>query len=311
MTDAQGTEGGDATSLDESTSAAETGANDGDAGADDRDPGVDAGDAGADPSDAFHGTPCDVDAADGASSCSGAMSCCGGFCTDTSHDPRNCGSCSNACTSAQFCTGVACEDAVLKNLCANSAATVVFDPYTDDNEAGARMGNALATKCVPAVTVTLGRGDAGTGVDPDSGRPTTGPGNTLVVGGGAYGQPSVAYIDDNGLSAVRLQADGTKTWFQDFKTDAGIVTADNTMLTPHHDYFLLELSVEPVSGSLCFFGIGFLNAGTAAAGYYFENSVMPSLSTFPDAWYVYEWTDTDGDSLPSAGDMFLRRAQGR
>jgi hypothetical protein len=259
---------------------------------------------------AIDATPCDVDAADGASSCTGTMSCCGGWCTDTSHDWRNCGSCGNACASTQFCTGVACQDAVLKNICANPAATVVFDPYTDDNDAGLRMGNALATQCVPPVTVAYVNGDAGVGQDPDSGRPSTGPGNTLVVGGGSYGQPSVGYIDDTGLSTVRLQADGTDTWFQNFKTQTTIVRAANTTLTAHHDFFLLELNVDPASGTLCFAGIGFYNLGTLAAGYFFQNKVMPSLSTFTAAWYVYEWTDTDGDSAPSVGDAFRRVDQG-
>ena len=81
-------------------------------------------------------------------------------------------------------------------------------------------------------------------------------------------------------------------------------------MTAHHDYFLLELSVEPISGTLCFFGYGMLSQGTIAAGYYFQSTIVPALSTYTDAWYVYEWTDTNNDSVPNAGDTFALTAHG-
>jgi hypothetical protein len=68
--------------------------------------------------------------------------------------------------------------------------------------------------------------------------------------------------------------------------------------------------VEPVSGTLCFFGYGMGGPGTLAAGYYFQSIVVPSLSTFTNVWYVYEWTDTNNDSVPNAGDTFALLQQG-
>jgi hypothetical protein len=83
-----------------------------------------------------------------------------------------------------------------------------------------------------------------------------------------------------------------------------------SMLSPSLDYFALEVSVEPKSGTLCFFGFGMLVPGTEAVAYYFQNHVVPHLDTYSDAWYVYGWTDTDNNGMPSAGDTFMLVGQG-
>jgi hypothetical protein len=274
-------------------------------------------------------TPCQVgaglsDAGDGGPSCAGMLTCCsapssptGGFCTDTGKDPQNCGGCGTACSSTQFCTGMACDDAVLSNVCANPKATVVLDGLPPDDGAGNVIGMALATGCAPAVTVFTALEDSGVEQDPISGRPLTGPGNTLVAGGGWFGHASVLYMDGRGaapppapLTPLVLDNDGTNAWIRNRKTSVNLVLTSISSLTPNHDYFLLELSVEPISGTLCFFGYGMLSPGTIAAGYYFQSNVLPSLSTFTDAWYVYEWTDTNGDTIPNAGDTFTLMGQG-
>jgi hypothetical protein len=255
----------------------------------------DAGDSG-DASDAG-------DAGGSASGCGPSQTCCGGWCTDTSKDPRNCGACGNACSANQFCTGVACDDAVLKNICANPSATVVFDQYMVDDTAGTALGNALSTICMPAVKVASTEQDSGLAQDP-SGRPITGVGNTLVAGGGWFGQASAAYMDSHGLTPLIVGTDGTNAWIRSAKTMGNIVSVLYASLTMHHDYFLFELAVEPISGSLCFYGYGMGPSGTAVASYYFQNNVLPMAFAFPDRWYIYEWVDTDMNGLPSAADMF-------
>jgi hypothetical protein len=241
--------------------------------------------------------------------CSASTSPTGGFCTDTSKDPRNCGSCGTACSQTQFCTGVACDDVVLKNLCANPKATWLTDSYGPDNTAGNAMGNAFAT-CMPPVTILTVNDDGGVATDPVSGRPLAGGGNTLVAGGGWFGHASVLYMDNQRLTPLIVANDGSNAWIRNQKTSVNIVFASIASLTPHHDFFLLELSVEPASGTLCFFGYGMLSTGTIAAGYYFQNTVMPNLSTYTDVWYVYEWTDTNNDAVPNAGDTFALLGHG-
>jgi hypothetical protein len=252
------------------------------------------------------------DASDGAipGPCPDAMTCCSGWCTDTTKDPQNCGSCGNACTLSQFCTGTACDNAILENVCANAHATVVLDQYPVDNEAGAALGAGLANGCMPPVTVSATPQDSGLAQDLATGRPLTGPGNTLVAGGGFFGQKAVAYMETNKIAPLSLGTDGTNAWIRNTKTGTNVVLVPNAMLTSQHDYFALEVTVEPTSGTLCFFGYGMLAPGTAAAGYYFQNDVIANRAMFPGAWYVYEWTDTDKSGAPSAGDTFSPIANG-
>lgn len=267
----------------------------------------DGGDASDASADSPVGIPCSVEAGEGGDEAGGACPlgqvCCGGWCTDTRKDPANCGACGNACSMSQFCTGKTCDDAVLKNVCANPKATVVHERSPADNQTGDALGASLSAGCMPAVMLMATDVDGGTAQDPATGRPITGPGDTLIAGGGDYLQTSVAYME-KALTPIVTAADGTKVWAYRRGMSTNIVSVPSSMLTDSHDYFVLELSVEPMSGSLCFFGFGFGAPGTTAAGFYFQNDVMPMLSTYGDAWYLYEWTDTDTSGAPSAGDTF-------
>jgi hypothetical protein len=211
---------------------------------------------------------------------------------------------------SQFCTGIACDDAILQNVCGNARATVAFDQYPIDDEAGVALGAALTNGCMPPVTVSTTPQSSGVAEDPVTGRPLTGPGDTLVVGGGFFGQKGVAYMENKKIAPLNMGTDGTNAWIRNTKTGADVVAILNAMLTSHHDYFALEVTVEPTSGTLCFFGYGMYAPGTTAAAYYFQNDVIANRTMFPDVWYVYEWTDTDNSGTPSAGDTFNPIAHG-
>jgi Stigma-specific protein, Stig1 len=257
-----------------------------------------------------------VDAAvdcDAADACSGSLSCCSSACVDLRHDPRNCGTCGNGCGASQFCTGIQCLDAVFTNVCANPAATVVEDPYVSDNEAGIALGQALVA-CAPDAGVAVSvvpQTQAGILIPGDAGwQPNTGVGNTLVVGGGFFGQLSVASMDDNGLTPVYLTNDGTTAHIYQRATGLPLVTAADTTLTSQHDFFFLELAVEPKSGTLCLFGEGIYSPGTVAAGFYGSTVVVPEHASATAPWYVGEWTDSNSDGVPDQGDTFTVVAQG-
>jgi hypothetical protein len=160
------------------------------------------------------------------------------------------------------------------------------------------------------VTVSTTPQDSGLAQSPSTGRPLTGPGDTLVAGGGYFGQQAVAYMETNKIAPLSLGTDGTNAWIRNTKTGTNVVLVPNAMLTSQHDYFALEVTVEPKSGTLCFFGYGMLVPGTLAAGYYFQNDVVANRAMFPNVWYVYEWTDTDNSGAPSAGDTFTPVANG-
>jgi hypothetical protein len=253
--------------------------------------------------------PCDASAA--CNTDASTVMCCSGYCVDTAKDPANCGQCGTACTASQFCTGTACDDAVIANVCANPRGTVAFDPYDMDNEAGAAMGTALATYCVPATSVVQVPQTTAGVLDPNgSGRPITGVGNTFITGGGAFGQKGVDYIElQANLSPLYLQNNGTNSRILT-RAGAELLNVLDTSLTAHHDYFYVQLTVEPQSGTLCLSAVGILGPGSQAAGYYAATELIPNHTSYPASWYVYEWMDTNGDSIANSGDAFTRLHSG-
>ena len=84
-----------------------------------------------------------------------------------------------------------------------------------------------------------------------------------------------------------------------------------TMLTMTHDYFLLQLAFEPQSGTLVFMGYGLYGSGTTAAGWFFQNILLPNKSSYTDRYYVFEWTDTDQTPGPSGQDTYTQMASGK
>ena len=267
---------------------------------------AEAGDGGA---EASPGIPCEAGA------CSGSLTCCSDFCVDLGHDPRNCGACGQACTATQFCTGTRCDEAVFTNACANGAVTVVTDPFAVDTAAGMALGTALQSCSDAGATLTVAAQTQAGVLEQDAGeagawRPILGVGNTLVAAGGSYGQLAVGYLDSNGLTRAYVKTDGVTVWVYQRSTNVALVTTSFSGLNAHHDFFLLELAVEPQSGTLSLIGQGFLAPGTSAAAYYGSQVVIPSRASYPDAYYAYEWTDTNMDGTPNAGDSYNQVAAG-
>jgi hypothetical protein len=253
---------------------------------------------------------CQVDAGDSGSGCAGSLACCEGSCVDTTSNWSHCGMCGHACSATQFCGASMCDDPILKNLCANPKATVVQDDYVIDNEAGSAVATALMTGCMPSVSFTTVGQDAGAVLDQMTHRPILGPGNTLIAGGGAFPQPSVAYLDTNALSPAYIMETTQTVQIVERSTGTVIVSDTPANLTPEHDYFVLVLQIEPVSKTLCFTAAGTAQWGTTAAAYFFTNKVLPNLSQYNGSWYAYEWTSAGVDAAPGATDTFTLRGSG-
>jgi hypothetical protein len=259
--------------------------------------------------------PCDVDAQ---AACPGpaTVACCAGYCVNTAADPRNCGHCGVACTEHQFCTGTQCDQAVLANLCGNPSGTIVLDQYTADNQGAGSIGTALMANCVPPTNIAYryedAGGEGGAVTDPATGRPNTGVGNTFITGGGGYGHVGVAYLDMMALTPLFPSVINNGTEYQVIKRATGTAALDvpYSSLTASHDYFWVDLVVEPQSGTLVVSGVGTLAPGTVAAGYYLSATIIPNLATYTNSWYLFEWTDMNSDSTPNAGDTFTQIATG-
>jgi hypothetical protein len=239
--------------------------------------------------------------------------CCSSVCVDTTQDPGNCGSCGSACSNGQFCTASACTDATFANVCANGAIDVVQDAYDTDNQAGSSIGQALAScNGGGAGMSTIGQTANVLVPDGDGGaRPNAGGATTLVAGGGWWGQGTVAYMDQNGLTGVYFTNDGTTSTIYQRSTGGTVASVADSALDAGHDYFLVVFAVEPQSGTPCLFAEGIYGPGTVAAGYYVSTQMIPNRNSYGDSWYVYEWKDTNSNGSPDSGDAFNLAASGR
>ncbi len=87
------------------------------------------------------GTDAGTDTGGGPVGCTGSLTSCGGACVDTSNDPKNCGSCDNACTGGMPCSGGKCL-AMCPSTTTNCAGSCV-DTQSDAKNCGT-CGKACA-----------------------------------------------------------------------------------------------------------------------------------------------------------------------
>jgi hypothetical protein len=237
--------------------------------------------------------------------CSNGETCCNStYCANLAKDPQNCGACGTACSGKQFCTSSACTDAIVQNLCANGAATIVQDSLATDVDAGGTVQAGMVAACPQAQIGTIVQGASGS-MDPQNGRPMLGPGNTYVASGGSFGQKAVWYMNGAKNAPVYTIDDSQKIAFVRSSDNGTIVQTPLSALTAHHDYFLIYVAPEPVSGTLVFAVYGLYGPGTAAGAFYFKNNMAGSLASQGKQYYVFEWTDsTANDGIPNAADTF-------
>jgi hypothetical protein len=279
--------------------------------------------------DAWDGAvPCSA-----AGTCPGTLTCCGGICADVAHDPSHCGSCDLACGATQFCAGTRCGDLLLGSLCIDPSATIVLDGFADDERASGTLKDALATCSPPPSMTVVGQLDGG--VLDDAGRPITGVGNAFVTAGNGFFEiGGIHYMETNGLTPVIGHDDGTTSSYT--RSDGTvIVTTANSALNAGHDFFIIEMAVEPRSGTLVVSAQGMQVPGTVASAWWFRNTIVPAVTgvaapsdagagdagdgglvqadptTLASRWLVYEWTDTNPNLAPDPSDTFVLRGSGR
>jgi hypothetical protein len=209
-----------------------------------------------------------------------------------------------------------CKNAVFANVCDNTSGTVFTDSFAVDNDAGGVVGAALGSACHIPISTPSGGGPT----NPDSGQPLTGIGNLCIIGGGGSGQPAIVYLDKNSLTDVILRGvyDDGGVFDLRFTQVVGpgspldLASIVFTGLPVTTDYFLVELAVDPASGSLCFAVIGMNGEGTTAGSFYVANQFLGNgaFKTSTKSWYVYYWASSTDGGPPSSADTFTLIASG-
>lgn len=231
-------------------------------------------------------------------------SCCSQMCVKTASADKSCGACGVMCSAAQFCASGGCRPLTLASLCTNAAFVVVTDGDSSDDAAAATASQALRSGCGQAATVTtVPQTDAAT-IDQKTGLPLIGPGRTAVFVGGSFFQHGLAYLEKNAATHVVGVQQGTAYTLRERATGRVLVQTDDTLISEHHDYFVVEMAKETQKSTLAAIVWGVRAPGTLAGGYYFATMLLPSRATLTKGFYVYEWTDTNNDGLANAGDAF-------
>jgi hypothetical protein len=260
--------------------------------------------------------------------CAAGHSCCSLHCVDLNTDSDHCGVCGAACGAGQFCGPTACSDSgaagaggaagasgdsdacvschdiTIANICSVPQVAVVLDGADGNEKAGRALAAAIAAQCKPAPVVREVAQTVTDALNPASGRPISGAHELLIAAGGSFYARLLVYLDAEHVSPIYSYFDGKTTiGFRKASNDQDVVTRETTESNDDHDFFVIQFLREPKSGSIILNAQGFWLSGTEAATYFFEKEVLPNLTEYDKAWYVYEWQDKNNDKKPDLDEI--------
>jgi hypothetical protein len=192
--------------------------------------------------------------------------------------------------------------------------TLLLDGLTTDDAATATLQSGLVANCVPApMTVVVDQKTSGL-INPTTGKPVGGGANLVVIAGGPFGQLLLKYLETNRATPIYSYYDANVNQLRSrAPADAGVddggadplvVNAPQSTVGDSHSFFVVELMLDPPSGTLMLAIYGITASGTEAGAWYFVQKMVPMRASLTKSWYVYEWTDQDANQKPGDADMF-------
>jgi len=126
---------------------------------------------------------------------------------------------------------------------------------------------------------------------------------SLVFIGGPYSQPSVAYFEQSQQAPRRFAMNSSHIWWEEKNGSISAQTVFSiSELDEHHDAFLLEFFVDNYGRNiLILYGFGW--RGTWIAAEYFSKVVLPNASKYQKSAYVFRWTDSNNDGVPTIDEV--------
>lgn len=259
------------------------------------------------------------------------QACCASNCRSTT-TLADCGACGVSCGVDQFCDGTGCQGKVFPNFCANRNVVAIRDGIPLDNAATNVLASTITQNCSATTTLVYGDDSDPAFVDQDGGALMFGGGYTVVTAGGPFPNLPVKWLErTKKVTKVYFSNNATGSEFY-FKRrlapDAGMadpilvtrlqmacsaLLADGGTGGAHNDVFLVELAIDPASGTLALVTYGLCSPGngTQAAAWYWANVMLPYRATYTDSWYIYEWTDSNANGQPDLNDTFTRLSSGQ
>lgn len=241
--------------------------------------------------------------------CPSGYVCCGNRCADTVRDHEHCASCNAACTGGDYCATVGCKQTSVATVCDTPHMTFILSGASHDDALAPVLAAALTSGCPSPPAVATETETASLAINPMTAQPVAGAGDVIVELGGPYTSNVAKYVESHGLTRIYdTTPDGVVVGFYAHSADGGadpeVAVVPIPALTSTHDFFKIEMVVDPVSGTRIFQVYGIFAPGTAAAVWFFQNRMLPNLSSYPLRYYVYEWTHGDAGTNPGPSDAF-------
>lgn len=195
-----------------------------------------------------------------------------------------------------------------QDICLFMRAIVVEDTTAVDTEVSQQVLASLQVTC--GVTFTIRHASqADAGILAADGRPLWDPSELGMLSGGPQIHDAVRYLDLNATQIYVQESDPNAVWGER-TTNNVVISLPLATFTPTHDVGIMQIVQEPIGGTVSLNVYGHATQGTLAAAYYFTTAIVPNLKNDRRRYYVIEWTDQDGDAVPTAADVFELRGSG-
>jgi len=246
--------------------------------------------------------------------CGANATCCNNACTPI-NSLTNCGACGVHCGADQFCDGAVCRNQTFPEFCANRSVYAIYDGRPLDDAATNVLASTIRANCSMQTTIQYGPQANASWVDQTTGALLMGGGSTVVTAGGPFPNKPVQWLErTRQVTKVFFASNGFDTFYFRKRSDnSNVVTFPQASCSPNRDVFLVTLATDPTSGTLALISYGLCSGGygTQTGAWYWANVMLPNRAAYPDSWYIYEWVDTNLDTLPNQGDTFTLRGSGR
>jgi Cys-rich repeat protein len=246
--------------------------------------------------------------------CGTGGGCCGAKC-EPLNSLTNCGTCGNVCGADQFCDGTTCRNQTFPEFCANRAVYAIRDGVPLDDVATNTLASTISTNCSAQTNLQYGPQTNPAWVDQDAGTLLLGGGSTVVTAGGPFPNKPVRWLErTRQVTKVYFSSNGLDTFYFKKRSDnSTLVTRAQTWCNVNRDVFVVQLTTDPISGTLALLAYGLCSPGngTQTAAWYWANVMLPQRARYTDSWYLFEWVDTNLNGLPEVTDTFTQLASGQ
>jgi len=128
--------------------------------------------------------------------------------------------------------------------------------------------------------------------------------HNIVTFGGRFANRLVAYYEDAGIAKIGFTNNGTHRIFRRISDGAHVyAVASSTYNESEKDYFVIQIYTDGTRYILTEWGIR--AQGTYAGGTCYIDFVLPFVGTFTNSYFVFSWTDLNGDGKPQPDEIAI------